>query len=699
MTNIFNIKEKRFLLEQVIELGDENSETLGFLPKQAFIHHANQEHILVAVDKNDHLLGYLLYAINRRKNLAYIVHLCVKQSQRGLGIARLLFNRLKERTKHFRGIRVHCRRDYEVNKLWPELGFVVKGEKDGRSKQGSKLTIWWFNHNHPTIFTYANEHTPTLTLKVAIDANILIDLQKKPTRENEESHSLLADWLQEDVELCLTDEIFYEINRNKDEQQRAKRSQFAKTFPRLHSPNDKFMATYKSLRALFPNQKGVRNQSDLRQLARSIAAEVPFFVTRDDKLLIKSDKIVDKFGLRIIQPSYLITHLDELARVVEYQPVRLAGSLINIERVKSEQSTLVIKTFFNSRIEKKVTFKKKLDSYLIDPHTFDIKLVTHNQKMLALIIYERQNQHELKVPLIRVLPGPLSGTLARHLIVYTILTSCDENRTLTKIIDYQLSNEIKDVLKENGFMLNNGHWIKANIPFVGTSKDFLLKLTSLSNEFPSDVAYFSQIANFIEKAKQSSHLHDLLNAERILWPTKFIDLELPTFVVAIKPKWAKDLFDKTLARGTLFGADPKLILKVENVYYRAAQRQKKFTEPLRILWYVSHDKGRYEGSKSIRACSYVDEVIVGKPKELYARFKRFGVYEWRDIFQLAKQNIHNDIMAFKFSHTELFSTPIKRETLQEIWREETGKQFNVLAPLHIPSERFFRIYKIGMKLQ
>jgi ribosomal protein S18 acetylase RimI-like enzyme len=188
MVNIFNINEKMSLLEQVINLGDANKATLGFLQRGAFNSIANEGRILVAVDKNDNLLGYLLYGIKHSANLVYIVHLCVNQSERRQGIAKALFNELKETTKYpFSGIRVHCRRDYEVNKLWPRLGFVAVGEKDGRSKEGSKLTIWWFDYEHPSLFTFADEQYPTSRLRVAIDANLFIDLQEPPTSSNEET--------------------------------------------------------------------------------------------------------------------------------------------------------------------------------------------------------------------------------------------------------------------------------------------------------------------------------------------------------------------------------------------------------------------------------------------------------------------------------------------------------------------------------
>jgi hypothetical protein len=59
--------------------------------------------------------------------------------------------------------------------------------------------------------------------------------------------------------------------------------------------------------------------------------------------------------------------------------------------------------------------------------------------------------------------------------------------------------------------------------------------------------------------------------ERMLWPAKISDAEIPTFIVPIRATWAQNLFDEGLANQELFGARPELVLKREQVYYRANQ--------------------------------------------------------------------------------------------------------------------------------
>ena len=631
--------------------------------------------------------------------LAYIVHFCVRRSQRGKGVAKALFDELKKATKDaFRGIRVRCRRDYEASALWPKLGFVATSEMPGRSKYGTKLTVWWFDHRHPTLFTIADERRSQAKLKVAIDANVFYQLQESPTSLNEESQSLLADWLQEDAELCLTDEILNEIDRHRDEKERQRGRAFASTFLRLASTDDEFQGVSKELRDFFPEQMRTSDESDLRQLARSIAAGVQFFVTRDDDLLKKEEQIYDLFGIRIIRPSDLVVNQDQLMREAEYQPARLAGSQIKIERVHSGKSTDLEDTFRAPQGETKSEFRHRLYLYLADPHTFEINVVQDAEQSIALVIYGRQNQHELEIPTFRVARGSLSATLARHLVLHSVLVSSREERVLTKVIDSYLGDEVVGALQELGFVFTNGVWIKANLPVAETAEELMSRLTSLSTDFPQASQYFQQMADTLKTAYSAGSIRMMLQAERSLWPAKVTDIDIPAFVIPIKPVWAMHLFDPDIASQDLFGGEPSLIFNIENVYYRA-RRPKVLSAPARILWYVSKGKGRYQGTMSIRACSYLDEIIIGTPKPLFSQFRRLGVYRWEDVFEVAKKRIDQEIMAFRFSNTEVFNIPIHRDDLQRIWQEDVGSRFHIQTPISIPKQKFFRLYRMGVSAQ
>ena len=88
---------------EVISLADKNRVTLGFLPKGAFQCYADEGNILAALDKNDHVCGYLLFRTSKTKSEATIVHLCCDELARGKGVARLLFGAPSSLLSGFQG--------------------------------------------------------------------------------------------------------------------------------------------------------------------------------------------------------------------------------------------------------------------------------------------------------------------------------------------------------------------------------------------------------------------------------------------------------------------------------------------------------------------------------------------------------------------------------------------------------------------
>lgn len=224
-------------LNEVKALWRKHADTLGFFPDGAFEEYAAKKQIVVAVDDSGAFLGYLLFRITLSSNNASIVHLCVDPNKQRQGIAALLVKELIHQTKILRGISPRCRRDFQASKLWPRLGFVPVSDKVGKSSSGSTLTHWWFGHNHPDLLSLAQEKELEQKLKVVIDANVFFDLQKK---SNEESMALVADWLEDSIAICITDEILNEINRSPNGQERIESRNFVSQFPTLTFNQDDF---------------------------------------------------------------------------------------------------------------------------------------------------------------------------------------------------------------------------------------------------------------------------------------------------------------------------------------------------------------------------------------------------------------------------------------------------------------------------
>ena len=685
-------------LQQVIALARANSSALGFLPKDAFIEGTHRRNLLVAADEEGNFLGYLLYAISGKKMLAYIVHLCVRPEYRKRKVAYALVQELKAVTKNsLRGIRVRCRRDFEASNIWPSLGFTSMGEMPGRGKKETTLTVWWLDYGHPNLFTSVDNLEEQSRLKISMDANVLFKLNEPTNTANEECKALLADWLTEVIELCVTDELFNEIDRHPDKEVRTANRSFARKFRVASGPEDKFQEARVALRSLFPNRLTTSDKSDIRQLARSIAAGTQFFVTLDPRLLKITDEIFEGLGIRVLRPADLILGQDSLIREAEYQPVRLAGALIAIERAKPLEHLLLNETFRAPQGETKNQFTVLLSSLLADPHAIEVKVVKDADRPRALIAFRKSQQIELEVPVMRIdrsLSAGLNSTLTRYLIQELISTSAKQERAITRITDQYLPADSGNALSENGFSFSNGTWVKINLSGVMSGEEVLAKLSYLASHVPWARQHIREAASIIETAVAARNTDMLLNVEKALWPVKIREASIPTFIVPIRPGWAMHLFDPGIGSQDLFGGNPNLIFRVENAYYRNCTPG-VISAPGRVLWYVSKHTGKYQDTESIKACSYLDDVVIDKPKPLFSRFRRLGVYKWNDLFTLAKRDLERKIMGFRFTKTEILSRPVNKKALQKIWREQLGKNFHIQSPIRIPEKVFFDLYSMS----
>jgi len=315
------------------------------------------------------------------------------------------------------------------------------------------------------------------------------------------------------------------------------------------------------------------------------------------------------------------------------------------------------------------------------------------QNYLALVVYARPSENELQIPLLRVTPGPLAQAMAQRLVFCGVLSAGREKRVLTRVTDKYLHDVIPPILQDTGFCHRNGIWTKVNLPAVEEAKTITAELQALATRYSDVRNHLLRIADVLQKAMDTNDVRTIALIEKYLWPVKVLDAHIPCFVVPIQPSWAMHLFAGGLARQSLFGAPAPGALAPANVYYRAA-RPKVLSAPGRVLWYVSQEEGCL-GSKHIRACSMLDELVIGKPKDLFRQFRRLGIYEWRDVLALARNDLDRDIMAIQFSNTEIFGSPIPWGTLQQLLLEERGCGSQVQSPIRISNSIFIRLYQLG----
>lgn len=276
--------------------------------------------------------------------------------------------------------------------------------------------------------------------------------------------------------------------------------------------------------------------------------------------------------------------------------------------------------------------------------------------------------------------------MLRNFLRSCLASAADENRSVVTVTEKMLSDTDTDILREFGFTACDGSWVKITLQAVGDvelMRNAVTKLELCADFEPARVAALDSIRAAAELRQASA----FAAVERQLWPAKVTDADIPTFIVSIKPKWAQHFFDAELGSQLLFGLREDLHLGVEGVYYRSAENN-NLTVPGRVLWYVSKDTG--DGSMTIKACSQLEEVVVGKPKELFRRFQRLGVYGWPDVYAAAGKDIFADIVAFRFRMTERFRNPVGTDTLEAL-----GIRAPFMSPRKISSSQFASIYSKG----
>lgn len=668
-------------LEAIMALWRRNSATLGFFPRGAFDDHARRGQILSCFVDSE-LAGYTAYRIVDR--WACIIHLCVDFRSRGQGIARVLIDELAKRTQTLDGIKLHCRRDFDVNHIWPRLGFYSVEEKAGRGRKPKALDRWVRPNHHADLFSLQHPEARAESGRIAavVDANVFFSLTN-PELASEETQALTADWLADFVTLQVTEEIFNEIKRNSNQIARKYAIESAQAMGiRPCKPAD-FQSAFERIRPVFPVSLSDSDESDVRQVARAIGSRADVFLTFDEGVLARADKIYAAGqGLRVMRPAEFIVDLDSVIRETEYRPSRYRETRLERRRVSDDADELAA-TFVRSDIgEKQRKLAATIRGLLSSPQVVNVDVVRDESGPLGIVAINRREASRLDIALLRTRTGPLSGTLSRSFVMDAIRDAAAEHRYLVTVSDAFPSRALEATLEELDFSRAADAWNRVVLPGCKRLGD-LERVAAESTQL--DAATRQSLHETLTRARARSidQPHQFAAAlERALWPLKLEDAELPAYVVSIQRSWAERLLDPRIGAPSLFPHRDIDGMRLEGVFYSGTTLP--MSAPARILWYVSR-----AGAMCAWACSLLEEVVVDEPKPLFRRFRRLGVYEWRDVEASVRRD--GRVVALRFSGTEVFSRPVSRADLRRLLPE--ASRANFAGPVQISAESFLKIYK------
>ncbi|MEU4397764.1 GNAT family N-acetyltransferase [Micromonospora orduensis] len=656
-----------------VEIGNRSSATLGLLPIAEYRAAAGRGNLLLA-RLDDEVVGYALYALAR--NRVRLTHLCVDRRFRGLGIARQLVEQISASHADQLGIHVRCRHDYGLGEMWIELGFSQMSEKPGRSKAGHILVNWWRDHGHPTLFTRLSED---VLVRAAVDLNVLRDLADPDRTDTRDARSLIDDQITDRLELVRTGALDAEINsiegalRSRCTAQAQRMTQVRADRTRTAEVRSELNAAARAKAANYP--RSAQDEFDLRHVTDAVAADLNLFITRDEELArLFRDVAEQQFSLRIMHPSDVVIHLDELVRAEAYRPAALLDTAFRRQLLGLGHDA-DLQRMANTRSGERPRDFQRLLRDLALAHRERTGLFGPDNMLVATFSAYRDGA-ELVVPLARVADHPLGDTLARQLLFLLRQEARQAGAVVIRLADAHATAPIRLAALNDGFRVlgDNLHAYALDVCDTAGQVSHRAVLAARDVGLPEP----PQLRSGMPAAAAAE-------VERTWWPVKITDSDIPTYLVPIQQVFSADLLG---VPQTMFPRQDALGLSREHVYYRSPGGITP-QAPARLLWYMSGTGRDAPHAAAVIACSQLDAVVVGTPAELHSRFRHLGVWDYKQVEQAARDNL---VQALVFTNTEIFAEPVRRGRLREL-AETRGGHRVPYQPLRISNELFAAIYQ------
>ena len=649
--------------QRVIEIGNANSATLGLLPFAA-INQAAAEGRVLAFIEDDEVKGYTLYGKRVRTSDIALTHLCVDGDQRGQGIARALIEGIVERNPHRAGIRLACREDYEAHHMWPHLGFRRLGERPGRSRDRLPLVTWWLPIAARTLFDEPEQEDARMVL--AIDTNVLLDILVQ--RDYPSSLALAADWVAEVAELAVTDQSRSELS-DQHAMSDDLRSD-SREFQTLSPPREGWQM---KLHALRGNRSTARlGDGDLHVIAQAAASDADLLVSRDEDLLRRGRQIEQLTGLSLVSPEDFLLRLHAQGGEHTHQTRIIAASGMSVSTVSELPSNADLSAYCHDHIgERPSDLRQRLGAAIARGGRIE-QLVTDSDELLALGAMYREDDR-VTVTVLRGAAGQRSYTAVRQMAHHLrAITAAGGPATI--VVDDQTHPSVERALRAEGFRPQGSRWVAV----------VRIDIHEPDGALPPELDQFGW-------GRLTAHL--LRAYERHAWPSKVFSGNVPSYVVPIKPEYARVILGYEEPQARLFELHLRAAAARDNTYYMSPRY---FVEaPARIIWWVSGG-GALGG---VRAMSWLDEVDTGDPRRLYRKYRDRGVLDEGQVLDSAKQpakSAHPVATALLFSQTEMFRQPVPIARARELCASmSTGGYFITLRQIDEGTVRAF--YEEGIR--
>ena len=413
-----------------------------------------------------------------------------------------------------------------------------------------------------------------------------------------------------------------------------------------------------------PPSSTPREESDIRQIAMTAASKTGIFLTLDERLLRAGGNIRRLAGVEVLEPNKLIVRLHKFANKDSYSPRPVSGTSLSWRKVDDVYASVHLAGRLLGPHERKTSLKDRLNQVLSRPQTWRTEGLWAEETLVAVrSVRPDDQQRRLVVGVCRALQGPDQPLFTDYAIA--------------SVLSEAVSQGYDSVLIEPDSTTPAATSRLPQLGFAATDEGFI-------GDCPATVMLSSRLRTDVHPRHRDAPLNEL---ERACSPVALEDSVLAVFMVPIKPGYARSLFDTELAASDMFGADSRVLLRLENVYFRKKSHHRMIQAPARILWYESDGAG-------VVAMSHLDEVRIGSPKDMFREHRRLGTLSWPDIWEMCRGNQLQEIMVLKFSHSYMLRAPVDLRSLKDLYRRRSRKLV-LQSPSRVPRDIFLDIHGLG----
>lgn len=671
----FDLATNLEIFTQVVELGDRNNKTLGFLPYAGFRTAAADGRIAVATADDGNVLGYCLFDLPR--DVVRIVHLCVATEARHTNLARALVDAVSARHSDRLGLVLKCRADWPADKMWPKLDFAAQTQVPGRSKQQHPLTVWWRSHGHADLFTLLDEHRAGRA--AAIDSNVYCDLHSAKSRQGAKHTAILAPLIANDeLNIMLVPSLEAEIYATTDPAERTRFLNAKVNYTRATNAFSQEVVDH--LMADIPRNVLAKDgslQRDAELLAEAHANGVDLFITRDHGALQHLLEPAAEFGIEVLHPTEVPTYLDVEQAHHTYQPAQLKETTFIVQRLDRALAGEEVALLLHKTGGERLTDFRRLLADMAGRWTTDVeRSVLFDGDANLRAAWADHESTALEVPLLRIPDGNLQATLAAQLSQMLRADATARAKTVLRITDPHVHKTVRAVLEADGFYADADGLFALILPIIATWPE-----VSAAAQAAAEKQGSNALLRLLELPENPSSTQTV-EFERLWAPAKILGQGIPNYLVPIRRPFASQLLGYP---ASLMSRPDDLGLSREHVYY--SSRRGPVRSPARILWYVS---GQID--PSVIASSNLVEVRVDTPRRLHRLYARLGVWNQSDIESAAS---NGRAAAYRFTNTEMFRNPVGLDRIRALAPQ--GQNLLLRSAQELNDDWYERIYREGVQ--